>query len=386
MQIKKIIVNICRILVGVLFIFSGFIKANDPLGFSYKLDEYFQVFHIEKFFPDPMSAYLSIIICTFEMFVGVCLLLGVFRNFTAWMLLIMIVFFSFLTFYSAQYHKVTDCGCFGDAIHLRPWQSFSKDMILLVLILPIFFMRSQINSLLPDRLGRIVAFFALLISLMFTIYTYYYLPVIDFRPYAIGKDIEQQMSLPPGSPKDSILMTFIYRDKKTGKDLELTSDQISHMDSIAQDNLAKNDTFVERKDIVIREGAKPPIHDFAIAKNDSDVTKQFLSEKGYRIMITQYDVEKSSVKFQKELNKLMRQVIKDKKAKIWALSGSSSALNEAYRQAHNVPYEYYSADVTMLKTITRSNPGLVLLHNNVVVKKWPATALPNIETLYSYMK
>src|SRR6185437_4121459 len=132
---KKIIVNLCRILVGALFVFSGFVKADDPLGFSYKLSEYFDAFGIDKFFPDPSSVYISMLICVFEMFVGICLLIGVFRNFTSWMLMLMIVFFGFLTFYTAYYHKVTECGCFGDAIPMTAWQSFAKNVVLFILIL-----------------------------------------------------------------------------------------------------------------------------------------------------------------------------------------------------------------------------------------------------------
>jgi len=390
MSIKKAILNICRILVGLLFIFSGFIKANDPLGFSYKLDEYFSVFHTAWHgFPaamlTPISAYISMIICVFEMFVGICLLLGVFKQFTAWMLLIMIVFFSFLTFYSAYFNKVTDCGCFGDAIHLTPWQSFSKDMILLVLIIPIFAWRRFLEPIFGDRGSRSVAFVALLVSLLFTMFAFYYLPPIDFRPYAVGNDIVQQMQKPAGPP-DSVIMTFVYMDKKSGKKFELSTDQISHMDSVKSAELAKNDSFITRNDNVIRKAKQAPIHDFSISFHDSDVTKGFLSENGYRLMIVQYDIEKSTVRFQPELNKVAKQLIKDGKVKIWALSGSSAALNDAYRKNNLVPYPFYSADVTMLKTIIRSNPGLVLFYNNVVLQQWPATALPSAEKIYSYMK
>jgi uncharacterized membrane protein YphA (DoxX/SURF4 family) len=412
MKLIKVVLTICRVLVGVLFVISGFIKANDPLGFSYKLEEYFQVFSMDRFFPGPIPVYLSMIICVFEIFVGVCLLIGVFRNFTAWMLLIMIIFFSFLTFYSAAFHKVTDCGCFGDAIHLKPWQSFGKDMILLVLILPIFFNRRTIEPLFKDRPSRTVAFLALLASIMFTIYAYYYLPPIDFRPYAVGKNIHLQMFAPPGKDSvitgyiyednvkypvykpgsDSVLMKFIYKDKKTGKTLSLTMDQLSHMDSLSQVNLSKNDTFIERKDDVIFEAPKAPIHDFVITKHekiadhdtDINVTNEFLAEKGYRLMIVQYNLEKSALRFQSELNKLVKTLMSDGKVKIWALTSSSGA--DAFRSLHKLPYTFYTADETMLKTITRSNPGLVLLRNNVVIKKWPATALPDAETLYSYMK
>ncbi len=386
MNIKKIILTVCRILVGVLFIFSGFVKADDPLGFSYKLGEYFDVFGIDKFFPEPSTVYISMIICIFEMFVGVCLLIGVFRKFTAWMLMLMIVFFGFLTFYTAHYNKVTECGCFGDAIPFTAWQSFAKNVILFILILPIFFSPKDINPIFSLRLARTVAISLLLASMLFTMYAYYYLPPIDFRPYKPGNDIKKLMETPPNAPKDSVVMTFIYTNKKTGKDMEITMDALSKMDSIGRQKLEDNYTFKDRRDKVIKEGYKPPIHDFSIQSQDSDVTKSFLSEKGYRLMIVQYDIEKSQSRFQPELNQLVRELMKGGKVKIWPVSGSSVTLNEKYRKDFGVPYSFYSADVTVLKTIIRSNPGLVLFHDNVVVHDWPATALPSVSTVYSYMK
>ena len=383
---KKIIVNLCRVLVGALFIFSGFVKADDPLGFSYKLSEYFDAFGIDKFFPDPSSIYLSMLICVFEMFVGICLLIGVFRNFASWMSMLMIVFFGFLTFYTAWFNKVTECGCFGDAIPMTAWQSFAKNVVLFVLILPFFFNRHYLNPIFPLRPARTVAISLLLASLIFTMYAYYYLPPIDFRPYAVGKDIKKEMEIPANAPKDSVIMTFVYKNNKTGSDRVISMDDLTKMDSLGRLDLEKNFTFKDRKDKVVREGYRPPIHDFSIQCQDSDVTKSFLSEKGYRLMIVQYDIEKSASRFQPELNKLVMDLMKNSKIKIWPLSGSSVALNEKYRKENAVPYTYYSADVTVLKTIVRSNPGLVLFHDNVVVHQWPATALPSTVTVESYMK
>ncbi len=383
---KKIIVNLCRVLVGVLFIFSGFVKADDPLGFSYKLGEYFDAFGIDKFFPDPSSIYLSMLICVFEMFVGICLLIGVFRNFASWMSLLMIVFFGFLTFYTAWFNKVTECGCFGDAIPMTAWQSFYKNVVLFVLILPFFFNRHYITPIFPLRPARTVAISLLLASLLFTMYAYYYLPPIDFRPYASGKDIKKEMEIPANAPKDSVIMTFVYKNNKTGADRVISMDDLTKMDSLGRLDLEKNFTFKDRRDKVVREGYKPPIHDFSIQSQDSDVTKSFLSEKGYRLMIVQYDIEKSASRFQPELNKLVLDLMKDGKVKIWPLSGSAVTLNEKYKKENAVPYTYYSSDVTVLKTIVRSNPGLVLFHDNVVLHQWPATALPTASSVENFMK
>ena len=176
----KFVVNISRLLVGVLFIISGFIKANDPLGFSYKLEEYFTVFGWDFF--KPFALFLSVAITVFEIICGVAVLLGSRMKLFAWLLMLMIVFFTFLTFYSAYFNKVTDCGCFGDALHLTPWQSFTKDVILFIFILPIFINRKEIKPLLSAKADNISIGLSTAISLWFNINCMQHLPMIDFRP------------------------------------------------------------------------------------------------------------------------------------------------------------------------------------------------------------
>src|SRR3954471_22565934 len=151
---KNGLVWFCRITVGLLFIFSGFIKANDPLGFSYKLEEYFSIFRMD--FLNEFNVGIAILICIFEIFLGISLLLGVYRRFTVWLLLLMILFFTFLTFYSAYFNKMTNCGSFGDAISLTHWESFIKDFILLVLIIILFIGKDEINSTFGPRLENVL--------------------------------------------------------------------------------------------------------------------------------------------------------------------------------------------------------------------------------------
>ena len=163
----KYIVTICRILVGVLFIISGLIKANDPIGFSYKLQEYFEVFGMEFFVPFALT--LSVLITVFEIVCGIATLIGSTMKLFSWLLLLMIIFFTFLTFYSAYFNKVTDCGCFGDALHLTPWQSFTKDIVLLVWILPIFLWRNKIQPLFSSKLDNGLIIASTIISFWFNI-------------------------------------------------------------------------------------------------------------------------------------------------------------------------------------------------------------------------
>jgi uncharacterized membrane protein YphA (DoxX/SURF4 family) len=198
---KNTFLNIKRAIVGLLFIFSGLIKANDPLGFGYKLQEYFEVFHIS--FLNDYAVAIAILLCTLEIVLGALLLLGFWSSKVAWGLLVIIIFFTFLTFYSAFFEVVTSCGCFGDAIPLTPWQSFIKDIVLLSMILQIFIKRKEILPVITGKkVQQFIAALILILSLGFGLFTYSYLPILDFLPYKIGNNIPQLMITPAGAAPD----------------------------------------------------------------------------------------------------------------------------------------------------------------------------------------
>jgi uncharacterized membrane protein YphA (DoxX/SURF4 family) len=192
---KKAALNFSRIFVGVLFIFSGLIKANDPLGFGYKLQEYFEVFHMP--FLSGMATGIAILLCVFEIVLGALLLFGFWRKQVTTGLLVVIIFFTFLTFVSAAFKVVTSCGCFGDAIPLTPWQSFSKDLVLLAMIVYLFKNRDQINPVTNDARWQSGLFaIVLTFSLMFSQFTYSRLPILDFLPYKVGASLPELMKIP----------------------------------------------------------------------------------------------------------------------------------------------------------------------------------------------
>lgn len=363
--------QISRVLVGVLFIISGLIKANDPMGFGFKLEEYFEVFGMPGLGVIAMP--LAILICITEVFLGIALLLGIWRKLVSLSLLGMIVFFTFLTFYSAYFNKVTDCGCFGDAIKLTPWESFTKDVILLVLILIIVRGQQFIKPIFSRQINSLLTFIFLAISIIFPLYTNHYLPVKDFRPYAIGNDIKEQMQVPEGElASPEVELVFIY--EKDGqqhrfKTSELPSDIASY-------------TYVDREEKVIREAYEPPIHDFAFTDaNGINQTESFLMELGFRVFIVQYDLSENDDASQPELNALFEELLKND-IPVWAATSSSDADIEAF----NAPYDFYNMDRTALKTIIRSVPGVLLLHDNKILGKWPSTSLPDMEELKAKMK
>src|SRR5690606_25486864 len=194
----RIAVSVARIFVGLLFVISGLIKLNDPVGFSFKLEEYFSSEVLDLVFLMPFALEIAILLVIFETILGVMLLWGYKPKFTVWSLLLMIIFFTFLTFYSAYFNKVTDCGCFGDAIKLTPWESFTKDVVLLILIVVLFFGWKFIK---PLKFATIVSLVALVFCVWYAYYVYNHLPVVDFRPYKIGKNIDEGMQVPEGAPE-----------------------------------------------------------------------------------------------------------------------------------------------------------------------------------------
>ncbi len=364
----KILGQISRIIVGVLFIISGFIKANDALGFSYKLDEYFGIFHMPWL--THISLLLSIIICAFEIGLGIALLLGTKMKFTSWSLLLMIIFFTFLTFWSWKFNVVKDCGCFGDALHLEPFQSFMKDVILFVLILLIFINRNNIKPLFGEVVSTRLAYLGFIGSFMFSVYCYRHLPVIDFRPYAIGKNIPEGMKLPPGAKKDSVVMVFIY--EKDGKRQEFNEKEI------ATAGIDDSWKFIDRTDKVIQEGDKPKIHDFTISSSDgTDITNDVLSMENVFLLVS-YQINNSNEDVQGKINDFVALCQKDG-IEFIGLTGSSHKDIEKFRHKHNSMFEYYNTDETALKTMIRSNPGLMLLKRGTVAAMWHYNDFPSYD-------
>jgi uncharacterized membrane protein YphA (DoxX/SURF4 family) len=373
---RSFLTTTSRILVGVLFIVSGFIKANDPLGFSYKLDEYFTVFHVD--WMSAISLWLSIFISVFEIAVGFALLIGARMRQTAWALLLMIVFFSFLTFYSAYFDVVKDCGCFGDALHLTPWQSFTKDVVLLVLILIIFFNRNAITPLFGEKATNLIAYTGLLVSLFFAIYTYRHLPVIDFRPYAIGKNISEGMKSAEerGLQPPQYAVKYRMKNLVTGKDTLIMS--TDYTAAKMWEDTTWGQPKAEGESIKMKDGYEPPIHGFTISNEEGDYTQEFLQKPGHKFILVAYDITKTNQDVQHKINDF---VALCQKAKIpfIGLTASASQEVDAFRHEHNSMFDYYYSDNTALKTVVRSNPGLVLLNGATVEMMWHYNDFPSFD-------
>lgn len=352
----KYIVSISRIFVGVLFIISGFIKLNDPLGFSYKLQEYFSADVLNIPFLEPYALIISILVVVFEVVLGVFLLIGYKPKFTVWSLLGMIVFFTFLTFYSAYFDKVKDCGCFGDALKLTPWESFTKDVVLLVFILILFVGVKHINPIL-NRLGlTVVAFASFMGSLGFAYYVLMHLPAIDFRAYKVGANIQDGMIIPEDAPKP--VQEFTWTFKVNGEEKEfVTNGSYPEVDG----------EYVGVETKVIEEGYDPPVKDFSIETEDADYTEDFLNEENL-IMIIMYNLATAEHDGIAKLKSFSDKAIKEGYVVI-GLTASGTEEKQAFKTKHNLNFDFYLCDEKALKTVVRSSPGIVKLNKGTVMQK-----------------
>jgi uncharacterized membrane protein YphA (DoxX/SURF4 family) len=360
-----IIAHIARYFVGVLFIFSGLIKLNDPVGTQIKLEEYFDVFAtdlpaLSGLFHGliPLALYISVILCVAEVVLGVALLLRYQMKYTMWVLLLLTVFFTFLTFYSAYFNRVTDCGCFGDAIKLTPWQSFSKDVILLLLILLIFTHKGTISHAPQAKSKTVVMGFSLVTCIVIAIYAINYMPIIDFLPYKKGANLPSLMQ-----PSDKL--RYAYKMEKNGK--------ITEFEQYPTDT-----TYIFKEMILLNPEAQPKVTDYAVWNKEGDFTKETFA--GNKLLILIQNVEKTNVKRIREINSLVNS-LKGSNIEPIVLTAADEATFEAFRHEVQLAVPYYFTDATVMKSMSRTNPGLILMQNGSIKGKWAAAALPDTEKI-----
>ena len=353
----KIIVHLFRYFVGALFIFSGLIKLNDPIGFSFKLEEYFGPTVFDLDFLIPIVLPMAIFIVIFEVILGIFLILGYKREFTLWSLLLMIIFFTFLTWYSAYFNKVTDCGCFGDAIKLTPWESFTKDVVLLIMIAFLFVKKDLVNPIINLNLQKLIIGTSLLVCFYITYFVLNHLPILDFRAYKIGDNIIENMRVPEDAPKDIYEYEWLFSE----------GDEIKKYITNGEYPNAKGD-FLTVETKLIQKGYEPSIYDFSIEVNGNNLTDEILSEEKLLIYIS-YNLEKFSSKAIENM-KFSAEKAKNNGFKIIGLTASSVEDRNIFIKTNSLSFEFYTCDETALKTVVRSNPGAIVLKaGNVVDKK-----------------
>ena len=308
----KLITQIARILVGALFLFSGFVKLIDPIGSQYKFQEYFSEDVLNMEFLIPYALIFSIVLIIAEILLGVMVLIGYKPKVTVWSLFLLTLVFLFLTWYSAFYDKVTDCGCFGDAVKLSAWGTFYKNIILIALIIILVLKVEYVKPIFKGKIPKVITFLSLAGFLFITQHVLTHLPLIDFRPYAIGKNISEGME---------------YKD----------------------------------------DGEIPPVHDFMLEDEQADLAPELLKKEKVMLVVI-YDLEKVDVNGFPSIVKVTTKA-KEKGYTVYGVSASFTDDLILAKEKYNLPFDFLFCDETTLKTVIRANPGIIILDKGTVVEK-----------------
>jgi uncharacterized membrane protein YphA (DoxX/SURF4 family) len=355
----KLTLTIIRYIVGILFIFSGLVKANDPNGLSYKMQEFFEVLNLHAL--NDYSLAFSLLMNAFEIVAGVAVILGWRMRLFSWLLLLLIIFFTFLTGYALFSGKIRECGCFGDCIPLQADQSFIKDLLLLVLILIIFYFRDRIKPSLSNSANLVIIILATIFSFGFQWYVLKHLPVVDCLPYKPGKNIVSQLKAPPGSIPDSTVITFVY--KKDGKEVEFSSENFP--DDFDDEKYA----FVRRYDKVIRKGnATPPIKDFSLQTlSGNDTTLALLGEQKQQLFLFLKDGYVKKGWHEEFIS--VKNIAAQKNIPLFVVTNlSADQLNTLPESVKGLPI--LRCDGTAIKTAARTNPALINIDHSIIKNKW----------------
>lgn len=359
----KYLVLLSRYIGGIVFIFSGFVKGVDPVGSQIKFSDYLTAAGISM--PDNLLLAGAMILCALEFIAGVLLISGNLYRLGVWLYLIFMIFFTPLTLVLAIFNPVSDCGCFGDAIHLTNWETFFKNIVLLAMgiILAISVKKQKRDShLFPEIISSSVMMFFFLLLMVYSIK---YLPVIDFRPYRAGTNIPEARSVPENAQHDIYDVTFIY--EKDGVQKEFTLENYPAGDSTW--------SFVDQKSVLLKKGYEPPVKDFFIsAIEGNDMTDLLLYDQGYSLLMISHNLDKAS---KKSLEKgfLTGFNLAEENISFYVVTSSSRTIIENYRNG----LRFCVADATLLKTIIRANPGYLLIKDGTILAKWSDASLPGQE-------
>ena len=366
----KVIKNLPRILLGITFIFSGFVKGIDPWGSAYKFTDYFHAMGMEWLtwaaFP------LGILLAFAEFAIGVGLLFNLFIKITSWLAFVFMAFFLPLTLWIAIKNPVTDCGCFGDALVISNWETFYKNIVLMAFAIIVIKYKKDMNCILGYKIASVFGIATVVTYFVIVFYSYNHEPIFDFRPYKVGANIPESMKIPEGAPKDIYENIFYYKNKTTGEVQKFTEQNYPWQDTA-------NWVYENMESKLIKAGYKPPIHDFTIQSRDGeDVKDFFLYDKNYVFILVAHNLEKSSRKPQEKINTLASWATENGLSFI-CMTSSLTDQSDAFKEETGAPYEFFNCDEITLKTIIRSNPGLIVIKNGIVFEKWHYNDIPTPE-------
>lgn len=369
----RITLGFTRIFVGVLFIFSGLIKANDPMGLSYKMQEFFEIWGMD--FLNDYTLALSILMIAFEIIAGVAVLVGWQFQLFSWMLFLLIIFFTFLTGYAVLSGKIKECGCFGDCIKLKADQSFAKDLILLVMTGFLLYKRKSIQSLFSTKLSVFILLIISIGSFWVQFYVLKNLPIVDCLPYKVGLTIQEQMKIPAGAVPDSTVITFVYA--KNGKEVEFDAE---HFPDDFNDSLY---SFVRRYDKLIREGdAKPPIKDFVIiSPTGNDTTQAVLSDPEHQWILFAKSIDNENEEWIQDIVHYASLASKNN-IRFMAVTSDADGLTKIFTK-NGITLPIMKGDLVAIKTAARSNPTLYHLDKGKIISKYGKAQLKGLDAEFT---
>ena len=366
---RKAVVNIARLVLAVVFILSGFVKAVDPRGTQYKIGDYLEAMHLGSLSADWLTLGASVLQSAVEFVLGICLLFAIRRRLVSRLTLAIMTVMTLLTLWLALANPISDCGCFGDALVLTNWQTLWKNVALTLLALVLTLWPTDMMRMISQSNQWIVFNYATLFILFIEGWCLYDLPMFDFRPYHVGANISEGMTTPEGAQQPQFETTFIL--EKDGERREFTAE--NYPDSTW--------TFVDSRTVQTAEGYVPPIHDFSILTDEGDdITEEVLAREGYTFLLVSPHLEQASDSEFDRINQLW-EYCQEQGYDFGCLTASTPRAISRWQDVTGAEYPFYQADETTLKTIIRSNPGLLLLKEGTIIRKWSHNALPGDEEL-----
>ena len=364
--IQEVVANTGRFILAASFIFSGFVKAVDPLGFQYKIQDYLAAFGMASWFPSFFPLLGGIVLSSVEFFIGISLFFGTRRTIASSLALMLMIFMTPLTLYLALFDPVSDCGCFGDAWVLTNWETFGKNVVLLLAAAGTFRYRKMVFRFISVKMEWLVSLYTLFFVFTLSFYCLDRLPVLDFRPYKIGKNISEGMTIPDGAKPSVYESIFVL--EKNGEKKEFTLD--NYPDSTW--------TFVDTRTVLKEKGYEPPIHDFSIMDLDTgnDITEDVLTDMGYTFLLVAHRIEEADDSNIDLINEIYDYSV-EHGYRFYCLTSSPEEQIELWKDKTGAEYPFCQMDDITLKTMVRSNPGLMLIKNGTILNKWSDEDIPD---------
>ena len=375
MMARKVIVNAVRFITAALFIFSGFVKAVDPLGTQYKINDYLTALGTDWLASDMVTLPASMVISAFEFSCGVFLLFALRRKLITRVILAFMTVMTVLTLWIAVADPISDCGCFGDAIVIGNTETFLKNIVLTAFAILLCRYHDYMVPLVRRSAQWVVINYTIVFIFVVSGYSLYFLPQFDFRPYYVGADIKKGMEIPEDAEAPEFETTFVMEKNGVTKEFSLDN----YPDSTW--------TFVDNKTVMTKKGYEPPIHDFSLVLRDTgeDITYEVLEDSDYVFLVVSPYLEQADDGNFGEIDRIYEYAMENG-YKFYGVTSSGDDAVERWRDITGAEYQFCTTDAITLKTIIRSNPGLVLLKNGIVIGKWSHNSLPMFDTTSESME